>query len=186
MGVLNIVFGPMYSGKSTELIRIYNKYKLKNKILVINHISDNRYSGNSVNTHNNNNLNCVLFKKLTDYYTLFTNESKDNYDILLIDESQFFNDLYSFCKNLVDSTNKIIYIFGLSGDSNREKFGQINDLIPIADSITQLKAICNNCTETKDAPFTMRKTSNKEQISVGGTDEYMAVCRDCWLKNNKT
>ena len=93
MGVLNIVFGPMYSGKSTELIRIYNKYKLKKKVLVINHISDNRYGDNSVNTHNNNNLNCVSFTKLSDYYTLFTNGYEDNNDILLIDESQFFNDL---------------------------------------------------------------------------------------------
>ena len=56
-GYLKIILGPMFSGKTTELIRIYNKYKLKKKVLVINHKSDSRYGENSVNTHNKNNLN---------------------------------------------------------------------------------------------------------------------------------
>ena len=61
MGELNIVIGPMFSGKSTELLRIYNKYKTKYEILVINHKSDNRYEKNSVCTHNNNRLNfCIV------------------------------------------------------------------------------------------------------------------------------
>ena len=82
MGYLNIIMGPMYSGKSTELIRIYNKYKLKKKVLVINHKSDNRYGENSVNTHNKNNLNCISFDKLTDYYTKFPNNCEDKPDII--------------------------------------------------------------------------------------------------------
>ena len=182
MGVLNIILGPMYSGKSTELLRIYNKYKIKYNIQVINHKSDNRYGNNTVNTHNNNNLNCLSFNNLSDYYNQFTNRSEDNTEIILIDEAQFFEDLYDFCKDIVDTTNKIVYIFGLSGDYKREKFGQVLDLIPLADNIIHLKAICNNCNEDREAPFTLRITKKNDQFLVGGIGEYSAVCRECWLK----
>jgi len=181
-GELNVVIGPMYSGKSTELLRIYNKYKRNYKITVINHNSDTRYGVNSVNTHNKDSIPSISVKQLKD--TNIINKF-NNVDVILIDEGQFFDDLYSFCKDIVDNFKKIIYVFGLSGDSNREKFGQILDLIPICDNITHLKSICNICGDVKNASFTLRKTTNKEQVSVGGSDEYMAVCRICWLNNNK-
>jgi len=181
-GELNVVIGPMYSGKSTELLRIYNKYKRNYKITVINHNTDIRYGENSVNTHNKDYIPCISVKELKD--TNIINKI-NNVDVILIDEGQFFDDLYSFCKDIVDNYKKIIYVFGLSGDSNREKFGQILDLIPICDNITHLKSICNICCDVNNASFTLRKTTNKEQVLVGGYDEYMAVCRVCWLNNNK-
>ena len=70
MGKLNVIFGPMYSGKSTELLRIHNKYKIKYEILVINHKSDNRYGNNSICTHNNDSLNCISLMNLSEYYNL--------------------------------------------------------------------------------------------------------------------
>jgi len=181
-GKLNLVIGPMYSGKSTELLRIYNKYKRNYNIIAFNHKADNRYGNNSVNTHNNESLSCISVDKLYDYYDKFI-QNKHNIDIVLIDESQFFEDLYDFCKDIVENFNKIVYVFGLSGDSNRHKFGEILDLIPIADDIKFLKSICNICKIVKDAPFTMRITTNNEQMLVGSSDEYMAVCRNCWLNN---
>lgn len=181
-GKLNLVIGPMYSGKSTELLRIYNKYKRNYKIIAFNHRADNRYGINTVNTHNNESLSCISVDELYDYYDQFV-LNKNNIDIVLIDESQFFEDLYDFCKDIVENFNKIVYVFGLSGDSNRHKFGEILDLIPIADDIKFLKSICNKCNLAKEAPFTMRITTNNEQMLVGGSDEYMPVCRRCWLKN---
>tara|TARA_Y100000389_G_scaffold198796_1_gene235949 strand:+ start:497 stop:1084 length:588 start_codon:yes stop_codon:yes gene_type:complete len=181
-GKLNLVIGPMYSGKSTELLRIYNKYKRNYKIIAFNHKADNRYGINTVNTHNNESLSCISVDELYDYYDQFV-LNKNNIDIVLIDESQFFEDLYDFCKDIVENFNKIVYVFGLSGDSNRRKFGEILDLIPIADDIKFLKSICNKCNLAKEAPFTMRITTNNEQMLVGGNDEYMPVCRRCWLKN---
>ena len=116
--------------------------------------------------------------------TIFS-EYIDKIDIILIDEAQFFDDLYSFCVNIIDTTDKTIYIFGLSGDYKREKFGEVIDLIPMADNITHLKAICHYCIEDKDAPFTLRITKNTHQIEVGGLKEYCSVCHECWLNNNK-
>ena len=177
-GELNLVIGPMYSGKSTELLRIYNKFKRNYKILVINHSSDNRYGNNSVNTHNKDSIDSVSTDELC---TIDMGLSVMDNDIILIDEGQFFNDLYIFCKNIVEKRNKIVYVFGLSGDSCRKKFGEILDLIPLADNVKFLKSICNNCKNVKDAPFTLRTTNNTEQVSVGGNEEYIAVCRNCWL-----
>lgn len=179
---LNVVIGPMYSGKSTELLRIYNRYKRNYKILVINHNTDIRYGENSVNTHNQNS---VSSKSVSELYDSNITENIDNYNIILIDEGQFFKNLYKFCKDIVENKNKIVYVFGLSGDSNRQKFGEILDLIPIADNVTLLKSICNKCKIAKDAQFTLRITKNTEQVSVGGNNEYMAVCRNCWLESSK-
>jgi len=178
-GELNLVIGPMYSGKSTELLRIYNKFKRNYKILVINHSSDNRYGNNSVNTHNKDSIESISTEKLCD---IDMNLSVLGNDIVLIDEGQFFRDLYDFCKDIVEKHNKIVYVFGLSGDSNRKKFGQILDLIPICDNIKHLKSICNKCENVRDASFTLRTSNNTEQVSIGGNDSYMAVCRECWLK----
>jgi len=181
-GKLNLVIGPMYSGKSTELLRIYNKYKRNYKIIVFNHKADNRYGNSSVHTHNNESLSCISVNNLNEYRDEFV-KNKDNIDIVLIDESQFFEDLYDFCKDIVDNFKKIVYVFGLSGDSNRCKFGKILDLIPIADDIKFLKSICNKCNSVTDASFTLRIASNNEQMLVGGSDKYLAVCRKCWLDN---
>ncbi len=188
MGILNLIIGPMFSGKTTELIRIYNKYNIttpnskeNSQIMVINHISDKRYSNDSVCSHNLEQINSISLKNLNDYYSLFKNGYEDCNNIILIDEAQFFEDLYDFCKNIVDTTNKTIYVFGLSGDYKREKFGQILDLIPIADNIKHLKALCYNCQIFKEASFTKRVVNDKKQISVGGNDKYIAVCRDCYL-----
>ena len=62
------------------------------------------------------------------------------------------------------------------------KVGQILDLIPICDNIKHLKSICNKCENVRDASFTLRTSNSTEQVSVGGNDSYMAVCRGCWLK----
>jgi len=182
-GELNIVLGPMYSGKSTELLRIYNKFKRKYNILVINHKSDDRYGKNNVYTHNEEKLNCVSLDELVEFNRMYEKEYIDSIDVILIDEGQFFKDLYVFCKHMTDKQKKIIYVFGLSGDFERKKFGQLIDLIPLADNIKHIKSICNLCRKIRNAPFTMRKTSNKEQISVGSFSEYLPVCRNCWLNN---
>ena len=82
--------------------------------------------------------------------------------------------------------NKIIYVFGLSGDSNRNIFGQLVDLIPIADNLPLLKSICNSFENFTNFPFPLRKSKTTNQLLVGSSNEYSAVCRECWLKYNYT
>ena len=66
---------------------------------------------------------------------------------------------------------------GLNGDSSRNKFGEIIDLIPIAELITQLHALCIKCKNGNHATFSKRICSKSKSQILVGTDEYIPVCR---------
>jgi len=179
-GRIDIIMGCMFSGKSTEIIRRVNRYKaLKKNILIINHISDTRYKTDSIVTHNKVSIDCTSLKSLSAVTQM------DNYqslDVIVIEEAQFFEDLYSFVLNAADNDNKIIIIGGLDGDSNRNEFGDIIKLIPKCDSVKKLHALCSICQNGTLACFTKRLVDDKEQILIG-VNEFIPVCRYHYLKN---
>ena len=180
-GRIDIIMGCMFSGKSTEIIRIINRYKaLEKKILIINHKSDNRYKENSIATHSNMFINCISLSDLNE----ITNSKEYNYnecEVIVIEEAQFFNGLYNFALNAADNDNKIVVIAGLDGDSNREEFGDIIKLIPKCDSVTKLHALCLTCKDGTLASFTKRIVEDKSKILVG-VNEFIPVCRYHYLK----
>jgi thymidine kinase len=176
-GYLELIVGNMFSGKSTELIRRIKTFKsINKKVLVINYIHDNRYSTDSVATHDK----LKVESKKTELLMDLLNDALE-YQIICIDEGQFFKDLIGFVKTCVDVHKKHIIVSGLDGDSNRNKFGHILDLIPIADSLIKLKAYCINCSDGTYAPFTKKiKICNDqidEIIDIGSADKYIPVCR---------
>ena len=177
-GRIDIIIGSMFSGKSTELIRRINRYKvLGKKILVINHKLDQRYSENSISTHSNISLECLSIHKLNDINE--NEEFKQEYnacEVLVIEEAQFFEDLYDVVVKAADVDNKIVIVAGLDGDSNREEFGDILKLIPKCDSVKKLHALCVKCKDGTSASFTKRLVKNNSQIYIG-VSEFIAVCR---------
>lgn len=181
-GRIDLITGCMFSGKSTEIIRLINRYKaLDKKILIINHSNDTRYQQNSISTHSNINISCFS----TDNINSVKTDPKYNYkvaDVIVIEEGQFFNNLYEFALEAADNDSKIIIIAGLDGDSNREEFGDILKLIPKCDSITKLHAMCSICKDGTLAPFTKRIVKNENQVLVG-VNEFIPVCRRHYLKN---
>ena len=180
MGSLEIIIGNMFSGKSTELIRRINSILSINKnIIVINYINDNRYSTDSVSTHDSIKIESLKVESL---YSIDSLRLK-NCDYIFIDEAQFFSDLYPFVKEYVDTHNKKIVISGLDGDSNRKKFGSILDLIPLSDSVLKLKAYCIKCLDGTHGPFTKKiiDNNNNNIIDIGGSDKYIPVCRYHYL-----
>jgi len=181
-GRIDLITGCMFSGKSTEIIRLINRYKaLDKKILIINHSSDTRYNENSISTHSNININCFS----TDNLKSIKTDPQYNYnlaDVIVIEEGQFFKDLYNFALNGADKDNKVIIIAGLDGDSNREEFGDIIKLIPKCDSITKLHALCSICKDGTLAPFTKRLVNDENQVLVG-VSEFIPVCRKHYLNN---
>ena len=184
-GRIDIIIGSMFSGKSTELIRSINRYKvLGKKIVCINHILDKRYQENSISTHSNMNIDCISLKKLND---VFNDEKKardyHECEILVIEEAQFFEDLYEFVLNAADKENKIVLVAGLDGDSNRDKFGDILKLIPKCDSVKKLHALCVKCKDGTPASFTKRLVKNDSQIYIG-VSEFIPVCRYHYLNEN--
>lgn len=166
---LHLIIGPMFSGKTTELLRIAKRLQsIDLRVLLLNYHEDTRYSSTEMSTHDKYGLPCTFIRH-------FDNLEYDNYDVICINEAQFFNRLVPFCKKVL-SENKTLYVSGLDGDFKQEKFGEILDLIPMCDSITKLNAFCKICKDGTPAHFTKRIVSNKSQKLIG-TDEYLPVCR---------
>jgi len=181
-GRLEIIIGNMFSGKSTELIRRINRERSINKqILVINYLADNRYSTDSVSTHDRNSVKCLKMSKLMD----FQFNDINSIDSFFIDEAQFFPDLFKFVTILTDFYNKHVVVAGLAGDVTRSKFGEILDLVPHADTVDKLNAYCTMCKDRTYAPFTKRIDNNTESgdenVDIGGSDKYISVCRKHYL-----
>ena len=170
LATLNLIIGPMFSGKTTELLRIAKRLQsIDLKVLLLNYYEDTRYSTSDMKTHDNYGLPCKFIKH-------FDNLDWHNYDVICINEAQFFSKLIPFCKSVL-SKNKTLYVSGLDGDYRQEKFGEILDLIPLCDSITKLNAFCKICKDGTHAHFTKRLVSNKSQKLIG-TEEYIPVCRN--------
>ena len=184
---IDIIFGPMFSGKTSELIHKLNIFAVAGyKVLYVNSDLDNRDSEEVFSTHNpslkkmNENIKQVKTKKLMTLLDIST------YDIIGIDEAQFFDDLIDFCLMSCDVLKKKIIVAGLSGDFNRQPFGQIIDLIPYCDNITKLFPFCVSCRDKEGrfmaASFSKRLSQEKEKIVIGKEDKYIPVCRECYLE----
>lgn len=178
--MLTLIIGPMFSGKTTFLINLYkNNVKNKKKTLVINHVFDNRYGNKGLTNHNNETIECLKLSNLKEIYKILNDPVSPKYESILINEGQFFNDLYNVVYTLL-LYNYNIYVCGLNCDSNMEKFGTILDLIPLADDILKLKSKCKLC--NKPASFTKRLVDSKEKILIGDNDIYIPICRECFFK----
>jgi thymidine kinase len=176
-GYLELIIGPMYAGKSTELFRIINRYKCLNKnIIIINHIFNNRYGSTGLTTHNKEKIDkCIILENLKDLDK--NNIEFEKVDVIIIEELQFFNDAYDIIINWCDNYNKIVVAAGLDGDFMRNPFGDVLKLIPHAEKITKLSALCKKCGDGTLAHFTKRITKDSQTTLVGSDDIYEAVCR---------
>jgi thymidine kinase len=174
-GRLELIIGSMFSGKSTELIRrVHREKSIHKKILVINYKDDNRYAKDAVSTHDQLKVNSLKLKTLSELNTSFMCE----YDSFFIDEGQFFTDLYTFVRHLVDVHKKHVVVSGLDGDVNRNPFGDILKLIPICDTVHKLHAYCNKCNNGTFASFTKRIDGKTDVVKdIGGSNTYIPVCR---------
>ena len=84
---------------------------------------------------------------------------------------------------MVETYNKIVHVCGLDGDFKRNVFGDMGKLIPICDNIKKKYAICKKCENGTKALFSYR-LSNEKEINVIGSDCYIPVCRNCYIKLN--
>ena len=181
-GYLEITYGPMYSGKTTELIRKMNRYLDSGgtlKTLLVNNSIDKRECNSQVDILTSHATSSQRIHPAVDQITSskLKDINFDGYGFVNIDESQFFEDLYDVVKLLVNK-GVIVHCCGLIGDANQDKFGSLLDLFPIADELIQRKARCHcarnlesNAVFTRLAPGCQQKS----QIAVG-SDIYIPVC----------
>ena len=168
----DIIIGPMFSGKTTELYRRINRYQsIEKSVLIINHKNDTRTGG--ISTHDGKEYNAV---KLDDDELLALDINGIN--VIGIDEAQFFNKLREFILKCERYDIKII-VAGLDATSDRVPFGDNNILntIPLCNKIDKLTALCMVSRDGTLASFSKRISADKEEVCIGAADKYIAVCR---------
>jgi thymidine kinase len=178
---IDIIMGPMLSGKTSDVIRrliIYHEMEMK--VLYVNHTIDTR-SNSAFSTHN-----ATIGKIPFDSVKISSLDAYDvcKYDVIAIDEAQFFTDLKDTVLKWVEEQKKIVIVAGLNGDFRRHPFGQINDLVPYCDTITKLTPFCLVCRKKgaiKPALFSKRIVKSDSDVLIGGKEVYSPTCRECFL-----
>jgi thymidine kinase len=175
MGYLEVIIGCMFASKTSELVRRYNKYTSINKqVLVINHAKDTRYSRNVICTHDQVKIQAHQVDKLM---PLIDTSEFVNCDVILIEESQLFDDIVEFVEASIDIYNKTVIACGLSGTYEKKPFGKMLELIPHAEKITQLTAFCKVCGDGTLAHFSKCIVPTEETVLIGSYESYIPVCR---------
>lgn len=167
---LHIICGPMFSGKSSELIMRYKRQSaVRKRCLMVNHASDVRVSGNAAATHSGTRVNGI---KASSILEVLKHLNTIEVDSIFIDEAQFFDDLHQV-RQLAQYYE--VHLAGLVSDYQQNPIGKLHMLMCAADNITFCRALCHMC--GKPAPFTRRVVQGDQQILVGAVSEYRAVCR---------
>lgn len=177
---LDLYVGCMRAGKSTTIGRLYHEYTTEQnlKVLCINYRGDDRYTTDDyVFTHSGQKTKCLKVFKLGE----LCEELINGYDVIMIDEGQFFPDLFKMVSLWVEKYHKHVVVLGLDGDYKRESFGQIGHLLPLCDNVTKLKAHCQLCKELKPAIFTAMKNPNNHSVFI--SNEYLSLCRQHYLSH---
>jgi thymidine kinase len=186
-GYLELILGPMFSGKTSTLKKIYDQCNYCNiRIMVINYEADNRYCDASfMSTHDRVMIPCIKGVSISEI--LEKNKEKvDESEVILINEGQFFEDIHTVI-HLVENLHKRVYICGLDGDFKKNKIGSLLDLIPHCDNVYKLKSLCSECRDGKSGLFSYRITDETQQVVIG-VENYKPVCRACFerLSNAKS
>ncbi|XP_034362226.1 thymidine kinase, cytosolic [Arvicanthis niloticus] len=104
-----------------------------------------------------------------------------NVSVIGIDEGQFFPDIVDFCEMMANA-GKTVIVAALDGTFQRKAFGSILNLVPLAESVVKLTAVCMEC--FREAAYTKRLGLEKEVEVIGGADKYHSVCRLCYFKKS--
>lgn len=187
-GYLELIVGPMFSGKTTKLIQIYNekseKYG-KTKCLAINYAMDKRYSEDpKIVSHDNISIDCYSIYDLSDF---IENQTKHhillNSDYIFINEAQFFPNLLEQILFIKNKLNKHVILCGLDLDFKREKFGELMDLVPHANKLYKLTGKCNTKDCCHPSEFSHRIIQFNNQLLIGN-DCYVPLCKKCYENAN--
>lgn len=186
VGTLTTIIGPMFSGKTTELLRIMDREVIaKRYSLLFKPEIDNRYSEKSVVNHNGIKKEALIVKNSKEILDICSNLNIEKKIInVFIDEVQFFDSEIIEIINNLKKMNINIYVSGLNQTFKGEPFpfkdnkNHIGYLLAISDYIVSIDAVCNVC--GNKATKTYRTGKDIETVVVGGIEKYQARCVNCW------
>ncbi|XP_072737479.1 thymidine kinase, cytosolic isoform X2 [Ciconia boyciana] len=157
-GQIQVIFGPMFSGKSTELMRRVRRFQLAQyRCLLVKYAKDTRYCTSGVSTHDKSTMEALPACLLKDVYQEALGSA-----VIGIDEGQFNPSNQSAPAVLAQA------------------FGSILNLVPLAESVVKLNAVCMEC--YREASYTKRLGAEREVEVIGGADKYHSVCRACYFR----
>lgn len=174
-GWLEVICGPMFSGKTEELIRRLKRAKYADQELqVFKPTLDDRYETDSIVSHDESEVAGIAVDSVA--------EVRDRLDpsveVVGIDEVQFFGtEVVEFCTGLANDGVRVITA-GLDQDYQGEPFEPVPTLLAVAEYVTKLLAICVKC--GNPANHSYRLASDPQQVLVGSKGEYEARCRRCF------
>lgn len=178
---LQLILGPMFAGKSSELLGTVRKYKAIGwPVLVITHAIDNRYSEKPEIVSHDSERHPAL--AVNDLESVKTSTEFQNARLVIIEEAQFFRGLKNFVLVSVETLGKDVICVGLDGDAERRPFGELLELVPYSDSVVKRHAFCRRCSTPTPALFTFRHAKIEAQVVVGGADLYEPLCRKHYLE----
>ncbi|WP_261131090.1 thymidine kinase [Bacillus sp. Marseille-Q3570] len=179
-GWVELICGSMFSGKSEELIRRVRRATFgKQKVQVFKPLLDDRYSKDEVVSHNGTSVMAVPVKRSEDISNLVSYDT----EVVAIDEVQFFDEKIVEVIQLLANNGKRVIVAGLDQDFRAEPFGQVPEIMALAESVTKLHAVCLVC--GSPASRTQRLIDGKPAsyndpiILVGASESYEPRCRHC-------
>lgn len=181
-GFLKVFTGPMFSSKSTGLIEHLRRAKIaKKSVILFKPAIDNRYSVSEVVSHNGEKLDAVVIDHYSEIFALAS-----TYDVVGIDEVQFFEPLVIETLNMLANDGKEVVVAGLNADFMGQPFETTALVLHHADRVEKLTSVCRLC--GSDAVWTQLIQDGKEvtggdPVHVGGLESYEPRCRKCFVRS---
>lgn len=170
-GWIEAICGPMFSGKTEELIRRLKRARIaEQRVEIFKPALEDRYGEKDIVSHDANSIPSI---PVSDARSIL--EHRDEVDVIGVDEAQFFGDeLPDVCNEMADAGVRVI-VAGLDLDHQGKPFGPMPELLALAEYVTKVHAIC---VRTGDlAHFSHRLTEGEEQVQLGGKSEYEPLSR---------
>lgn len=175
VGWVEVICGPMFSGKSEELIRRLRRAQIaRQRVQVFKPVIDDRYARDEIVSHSEQRIparNVHTAREIVEGVDPRT-------QVVGIDEAHFYDDEIPTVVESLANLGKRVIVAGLDLDYRGQPFDHVTRLLAQAEEITKSLAICMRC--GNPASRTQRLVASEERIVVGGASAYEARCRQCF------
>lgn len=181
-GFISVICGCMFAQKTTELLRRVRRYQsIGYNVLVVNYVGDTRYGRDCIASHDKEVklASCVGLLEEVDALV-----RSGDYQVVAIDEGQFFGDLFQYVTSWADELPVHIVVAGLDGSSERTPLGDMLRLIPHAEEVERLTAFCAECRDGTAGMYSKYvgvAIKDASGVAIGGSEAYRPVCRRHYL-----
>ncbi len=177
-GRIEVITGPMFSGKSEELIRRLKRAQIaKLRVLCFKPDLDVRYHRTAISSHSSQTIDAITVANVEALKAVLFPQI-DQIEVVGVDEAQFFDPSLVPLSLELTHLGKRVILAGLDTTFAGKPFPPIPDLLAISDEVVKLSAVCMQC--GSPAVHTQRLSSNQSLVLVGAAGIYEARCRACF------